>query len=255
MAAAISFPWNQTYFTLLDSDVGFSDFVSSEQMRRIADEQVSHEGETAQRFHALETTLLELARVRLDRDGLVSVAGAYDFAKGIKYHHVGLTPVAYLMHPMRVTCYALLINDRPSVELVLTALLHNVLEVSDVSSEKIRKEFGTEVAKNLENLTIDRKRSDRKHPDCDSYISSYYRGIIECGSVARIVKSLDKYDNLFMICFNGDGDVRTHYLDDIERNVIPLASREHQQFGLHMQALLRHMRVLGGRSKSSQHLL
>ena len=58
---------------------------------------------------------------------------AFNFAKGIKYEHEGLTGDIYFAHPVRVAALSLLSQERVSIDFGIIGLLHNIFELSDIS--------------------------------------------------------------------------------------------------------------------------
>ena len=145
-------------------------------------------------------------------------AHAFKFAKEIKYRHVGLTSDIYFSHPLRVAALATLVSGTQDAGIGVIAVLHNVLEVSDVSVDVLSENFGVEVSNQIEALTVDRDLQwDR------AYKESYYSKLMACPLSARVVKIVDKLDNLFVLGLNPDASVREKYLAEIEDFVLPMA--------------------------------
>ncbi len=145
------------------------------------------------------------------------VLAAFDFACAIDYSHPGRTSEAYLAHPLRVAELVMrMINPARPLDTVI-ALLHNVLEVSEMSSVEIGERFGAIVSQSIVALTVDRAR--QWDPE---YKQIYYRTLREGYAGACAVKAMDKLDNIFVLCLNPDTQIRTRYLDEIDRYVVPL---------------------------------
>jgi len=145
-----------------------------------------------------------------------AIRRATTFAENLDYNHPGLSPQTYLAHPIRMGCLALRFVKPADPDLVTVALLHNVLEVTDVSADELEEKFGSVAAESILDLTMDRSRKDAE------YIPSYYGRLLQGHLVARIVKILDKLDNLFMLCLNPDAGLRERYLKEIEEWVVPM---------------------------------
>ena len=136
----------------------------------------------------------------------------------MQYDHEGLDSESYLAHPLRVAAMAIEINSPLDVDTIIIALLHNCLEVGETSRETLGTLFGTTVANSIATLTVERRLQWDKEYKADFYkdINSAYQG-------ARIVKVLDKLDNIPVLCLNPDAEVRAAYLEEIDHYVIPMA--------------------------------
>lgn len=175
-----------------------------------------------------------------DKDKIPSrIMKAWEFASVIDYNHGNLPSRIYLNHPLRVA--AMIAQEVPDVteDTLVVALLHNVLEVSKVTSSEIRILFGESVALAIRALTIDRNHQDR------NYRNDYYSHIEAAPAGCAVVKIADKLDNIYMICFNPSQDTRVLYLDEIEEWVIPLAMRTAPQLATRLEEACIVMRELG----------
>jgi (p)ppGpp synthase/HD superfamily hydrolase len=161
------------------------------------------------------------------------LAQALSFAKAIKYRHVGLSGDIYFSHPMRVAGLAMLLSTEKKLEIGIVSVLHNVLEVSDVSINELSKKFGRRISNQINTLTVDRKVQWDK-----AYKVSYYNQLINGPLSARIVKILDKLDNLFVLGLNPDASVRNKYLAEIEEFVLPMTVMSLPSITNYMQALV-----------------
>lgn len=159
--------------------------------------------------HALASFKDDAERTRL--------TNAFAYAKAIKYRHAGLTSDVYFSHPLRVAALAVLISDSQAADVGILALLHNVLEVSDISPGALAEAFGSEMAAQVTNLTVDRAvQWDQP------YKIQYYSKLMEGPHSSRVVKILDKVDNLFLLALNPDEKIKEKYLAEIERFVLPM---------------------------------
>lgn len=159
-------------------------------------------------------TLLDCSAVRC---GLMR---AWEYAQSLDYNHPGQSKELYLAHPLRVTTLYMQLSKPADEEGLITAILHNVIEVSGVSVDILVALFGEDVAHAIQLLTVDRKRQW----DAD-YKKSYYLNIENSPAFVARVKVLDKLDNLFTLCLNPSDEVREFYLKEIDSWLLPLAQK------------------------------
>lgn len=150
-----------------------------------------------------------------------AISKALDFAADMDYQHVGLSSASYLTHPLRVTEMILSLVPGAPVETMIIAMLHNVLEVGNVTEEELEQRFGTVVLQSLINLTVDRELQWDA-----AYKRSYYQRLSDGYHGARIVKVMDKLDNMFVLGLNPNKDIRRRYLEEIETYVLPMARHD-----------------------------
>ncbi len=145
----------------------------------------------------------------------------FSFASSIEYHHVGLSPKAYLAHPIRVAGMTLFLSPNSKKKHLGTiALLHNILEVSSVSFNQLIQETGHDVADSIQILTVNRDLQGNI-----DYLNKYYSSIETTPHSLSVVKIIDKLDNLFMLGLNPDEAVRHRYLNEITTYVLPLVKK------------------------------
>jgi (p)ppGpp synthase/HD superfamily hydrolase len=108
--------------------------------------------------------------------------------------------------------------EKPTVDGAALAVLHNSLEVSAAHSETLMETVGEPLFGEVHLLTVDRSQQWDWN-----YKQHYYSAIIEAPPHVGQVKLLDKLDNLYLLCLNPDDEVRSLYLTEIERWVVPLA--------------------------------
>ena len=165
---------------------------------------------------------------------------AFQFAKEIKYHHVGLTSEIYFSHPLRVAAIGLLIDNVPDSRVGVLAILHNVLEVSHISADTLAEVFGREVSEQVVALTVDRAiQWDR------AYKTEYYKNLMTGPRFTRVVKIIDKLDNLFLLGLNTDEDIRIKYLSEIEDFVLPMVEATLPELLVYMSNLVDNCRATG----------
>jgi guanosine-3',5'-bis(diphosphate) 3'-pyrophosphohydrolase len=146
---------------------------------------------------------------------------AYDYANKIIYDHPGLSSQIYFTHPLRVASYAVLLSEGNVVEAGIIGLLHNVLEVSSISPDKIEHQFGKNISHMISTLTVDRNLQWDIY-----YKKEYYSSINRLNISARKVKIIDKLDNLFTLGLNPEVEVRLKYLNEIKTYIVPMVKRD-----------------------------
>lgn len=145
----------------------------------------------------------------------------YNFTKNIDTKHKGLSKTAYFSHPLRVASYAAFLTGFKSLTFPILGLIHNIFEVSDVDYETIKKKFGSSIAEQIRVLTVDRN----KHWD-SSYKKKYYETLCSQPVSCRIIKVLDKFDNLFILNLNPNKEIKKKYLLEVEKYIIPMAKKD-----------------------------
>lgn len=165
---------------------------------------------------------------------------AYRYAQSIDYHHPGLSARAYLAHPVRVALLSLQLAAPMETEIVIAALLHNLLEVTSVPADELTRRYGASVAETIINLTVDRSLQNDK-----LYKQGYYARLRGGSRAGRVVKVLDKLDNLFLLCLNPDDHVRTDYLAEVEDYILPMAHGDLPVLDVYLKDLVRDCRTEG----------
>lgn len=152
----------------------------------------------------------------LRADELDMVQNAYDLAR---VAHAGQTRdegTPYILHPVRV---ATVLSDELglySSELACAALLHDVIEDSDVTREQLRLEFGNTVARIVWLLT--------KLPEVS--LPRYLAAIEEASDIkAPVVKLCDRLDNLRFLMRSPKAEKKRRYIKTTEQYYLPLAAR------------------------------
>jgi len=159
-----------------------------------------------------------LARLsdRVDADSIARVRRAYDVARTA---HAGQTRdegSPYIVHPVRV---ALSLVDELAVfspKLICSALLHDVIEDSDVTRDDVARMFDESIAEIVWLLT---KLEDVTLRD--------YLARIEAAAHtgAPIVKLCDRLDNLRSVIDTPRLEKKRRYIRTTEEYYLPLASR------------------------------
>ncbi len=175
----------------------------------------------------------------------ISLALKYAFE--IEYQH-GTTPAQiYLNHPLRVATILAREMRVPDENAIAIALLHNVLEVSDLSHRQLASLMDADIADSIQILTVDRDQQNDP-----IYKNEYYDRIVSKSSACACVKAADKLDNIYMLCFNPSEDVRDNYLNEIDRWVIPMANRVLPALGQRLEQASFVMRTTGFLNRNTE---
>ena len=78
-----------------------------------------------------------------------------------------------------------------------------------------------------------------------SYKRDYYERIRSASIECRVVKIIDKLDNLFLIGINPDEEVRDKYLLEIEQYILPMAKIDLPDVFTYLKDLIAESRHLG----------
>jgi (p)ppGpp synthase/HD superfamily hydrolase len=214
-------------------------FGSIEQERQLRISSIDQKGAGS------KEAFLSSLKNRLKDQDYARVLDAYEFAISIQYSHEGLDSESYLAHPLRVARVVMELTDPVEVDAVIIALLHNVLEVGTVSSDSLKEKFSDRIVDSIVTLTVDRKQQW----DLE-YKEQYYRAINHGYVGARIVKVVDKLDNILLLCRNPDDAIREAYLREIDRHVIPMAEEVMLQVASFLKAGSANAKEVGYISKT-----
>ncbi len=205
----------------------------------IADERAarlrSRATEGAGSTQVFEDALAEFGDKRL----AATARSAFAFASRIEYDHAGLSSAAYLAHPVHVAALVVKLDPRADADTVVLALLHNVFEVSRVEPAEITARFGEHMASAIRALTVDRTATTHE------YKVGYYRNLGAQPRLVRVVKVLDKLDNLFILGLNPDAKVRAEYLSDIEEFIVPMVEETLPHIAEYVESLIADSRAVG----------
>lgn len=122
-------------------------------------------------------------------------------------------------HPIRVAYYCLKFLKRNNKELCLLGLFHNLLE-ANISENILTNYLDKKTFKILKSLHIKKDlRWDK------SYLKNYYAKLNKGDVLAKKLKCIDKFDNLFNLKNNPNGQIKKKYLEEIEKYIIPLVNK------------------------------
>lgn len=122
-------------------------------------------------------------------------------------------------HLIRVSYYSLKFIKKNNKELCLLGLFHNLLE-ANVSKKKLLMYLDKKTFKILKSLYVNKElRWDK------NYLKKYYMKLNKSEILAKKLKCIDKFDNLFNLKNNPDEDIKKNYLTEIETYIIPLVKK------------------------------
>ena len=175
-----------------------------------------------------------------------NLENANKFLLELSFEHEGLTKEQYCAHCYRTSAMALHFSEKDRQTVGAIGLLHNILEVSDITRAKIKQEFGTEISSALSTLKVDRHlQRDKK------YLQEYYKSIKDHSSYLFKVKVVDKLDNLFVLGLNPNDEVRTVYLEEIENFIVPMASEIETELSEYFENLIEYNNKVGHFTKEN----
>lgn len=172
---------------------------------------------------------------------------ALSFAKALDFSKSSLKD-SYLSHPFRVATFLAKLQPDASDEALIAALLHNVLETTTLKIDAVAGPFGAEVGTIIETLTVDRSRP------FGEIEGEYYRRIEAAGPTVKLIKLLDKMDNLFVLCLNSNNAIRAGYTAEIRARLMSFASSFLPGLGAYLSALLDDADSVGFRADLKQRL-
>lgn len=160
---------------------------------------------------------------------------AYNFGKEINYKHKGVSSKIYFSHPLRVATLAAILSEMSSINYPILGLLHNVIEISDVSKASLSTAFGDSITEQINILTVDRSLQWDK-----TYKKEYYERITAQPHFCRTVKIIDKMDNLFLLYTNPNNEIKKRYLNEIETYIQPMVLKDLPQIEKYFTKLVHH---------------
>lgn len=151
----------------------------------------------------------------------IKLEKAFSFGKNINYNHPGMSSEIYFSHPVRVANYASFFSNYKEIDYPILGLLHNVLELSNTNKRNLKELFGIKIFKEIEVLTVERKSQWNQ-----DYKEKYYDDIMSQSHACRLIKILDKLDNLFLLHLNPNKDVINKYLLEVEKYIMPMVKKD-----------------------------
>ena len=122
---------------------------------------------------------------------------------------------------------------------MVLALLHNCLETTKVNSSFIKNLFGNQIFQEIKILTVNRKKQWNK-----KYKQVYYNKINNFSKNTKIIKILDKLDNLFVLNNNPDYEVKKKYLNEIKKYILPMIRKNTPFLNNYFNNLIKNTHLL-----------
>lgn len=219
--------------------INFQKIIAMLQLRSIDEERMARMASLANRGAGAMDRFLKMAEALLPQAEMEELMKGVAFAKQVKYHHPGLSSNAYLAHPLRVTALAMQIEPSVCPDTLSLALLHNILEVSDVETDQLEELFNKKLSMYIQLLTVDRAKERSR-----AYKKMYYQKIYDYRAT-RIIKALDKLDNLFMLCLNRDDTARNEYLEEIQDYIFPIVQNDIPEIDRYIRNLVTNCKEIG----------
>lgn len=158
---------------------------------------------TQNRLHLHELKLAELEEIFQqtfsNHPDYQTIKAGYEFAKAAhgKQMRDGLDSMAYIQHPLRIIILMFSEFDISDTDLILAALLHDVLEDTDVETATLEKEFGPKVAELVGALTRPRSADENNHPNAKFQAKKEkFLEQMKASKEVRLLKVLDLIDNM-----------------------------------------------------------
>jgi len=166
---------------------------------------------------------------RLNTDELSMVSRAYEMARVAHDGQMRDEGTPYILHPIRVATVLSEELALYSCELTCAALLHDVVEDSDVTRDEIEAEFGHTVARIVWLLT--------KLPEVS--LPAYLAAIEQASDIkAPVVKLCDRLDNLRFLMRSPRAEKKRRYIKTTEQYYLPIAARTNKYLHDQLQLAL-----------------
>ncbi len=167
-------------------------------------------------YHQGFENLCQSLSPHLNSDELSQVRNAYELACAAHAGQMRDEGTPYILHPLRVATILSGELGLYSSKLACAALLHDVIEDSNVTREQLRLEFGETVAQIVWLLT--------KLPEVS--LVGYLAAIEDASDIkAPIVKLCDRLDNLRFLMRSPKAEKKRRYVKTTEQYYLPLAAR------------------------------
>lgn len=137
---------------------------------------------------------------------------------------------AYIVHPVRVAERLVEKAGVRDADLVCIALLHDVLEDSNIREETIRKKFGNKVLEGVKTLTVAREKRGKSKEDLAELKRQYFQNLRKAPKSIRLIKLCDRMDNMAYLHLSPDKTKREKYWQETKSIFLPMAKRTHSVF-------------------------
>lgn len=148
----------------------------------------------------------------------------------------------YVIHPYRTAISLISEFSIVNPEIIVAALLHDVLEDTNQKTDEIEKKYGISVV----NMIVPLTRTEKRPQGGDSVESAYYQNIIKGGKNCILIKLADKLDNIRDALNHPKQEKQELYVRECYETYIPLIqylqddSLEKKIIGLLKEAMENH---------------
>ncbi|MFA5137844.1 MAG: HD domain-containing protein [Elusimicrobiota bacterium] len=157
-------------------------------------------------------------KLGLQQDVLRKVRDALGLAQKAHRGQVRDQGTPYIEHPVEMTRILAQELGIREPDLLIAALLHDVLEQSDVPPEDIRERFGDRAASLVLALTRHRQGA----PGPKTSFKDYLLRVSRSGPEAVLLKLVDRWSNLKELGSCPDAEKRRKYLAETEEIILPM---------------------------------
>jgi len=119
---------------------------------------------------------------------------ALELAKKEHFGQLRADGTPYIIHPIRVALILIEELNIKDPDLLAAALLHDVIEDGSVSSNEIKRQFGSETARLVEGLTRPKPKNETEKEKLKNKLE-YIKKIAQSDEKIRLVKLCDVLDN------------------------------------------------------------
>ena len=147
--------------------------------------------------------------------GKNDILDALDLAKKAHEGQKRDEGIPYVIHPIRVANTLMYDLSSKGVESIVSGLLHDVVEDTNVTLAEIEKRFGKKVADTVLSLTRDKKKETKKEK---------FEKTLQKEQRIKLLKACDWLDNLRSLAYWTDrGEKWQRHLQEAKEMYIPLA--------------------------------
>jgi hypothetical protein len=162
----------------------------------------------------------ELKKRNFPSSGEKLLLSAVHIAKQYHRQQTRADGTKYIMHPYRVCLSLLMEFEETSVDLLLAALLHDILEDTNYTHREMRANFG-ETVRSLVDI-VSRKKDEKRTKTGDNINGRYFQRIIENGADSIKLKIADKLDNIRDALNHPEPEKRRLYIRECQTVFLPL---------------------------------
>jgi len=171
---------------------------------------------------------------------------AYEIARKAHFKQERDEGTPYIIHPLRVASYLIEQLNVRNFEVICAALLHDVLEDSDLKIEEIRSNLSSHIAQIVSDLT----RYKREDETLENKYEKKYKKFLETMKKpieVRMIKACDWLDNMRSWQYiPKDHPAREkkfpRWFKEAETMYIPLAKTVNEKIAIEMKNILTKMR-------------